>query len=289
MFNTGYSVIKNSMDADGAIAVFDTYEYIMHLLIKGNITSKSELVTVNNETKSKIIMTYPSSYTVNSESPIKVKITYKDVELKKNRHSVEFNLSMDQDVIVETMVTYTDGIGDIPNANSRYIAKLYSDIPNSDVWYYDYVYTATNKKIINGYDEENIHFFRPAPKENQSDDDTYGKITRGEFLKIVMSAIGYPVDSPANEKLWAEEHIERANKMGALLDYKYNDYPANLDDSGKLSYQNTILTRKFTDLGNAIMKQMGQYSKCMQMVSLTVMKMKQLNLIDILQGQKLAK
>lgn len=243
MQESGYSIIQESGDYN-ATAVFDTYEYIMHSLIHGTLSDSSELINVNNQIKNEITIQYPSTYIVNSDKKDKVKISNTDIDLMKSGNVVKFQLSQDQDVIAESLVTYTDGICNIVNANSRYITRLYTDINNSSLWYYDYVYKATNKSIINGYEDNNTYSFRPEPKEGQSDTDTYGKVTRGEFLKIIMSAIGYPVDEPADAALWAEEHIIRANNMGALLDFAYNDYPANFTKTEKQAYQDAILSRK---------------------------------------------
>jgi len=87
----------------------------------------------------------------------------------------------------------------------------FSDMP-SGAWYKDYVVKLIMAKIINGYNDGT---FRPQ-----------NNITRAEFSKMVLSAIGEgPGPSPASSftdtsSHWAKGYIEKAKSLGLIDGYK---------------------------------------------------------------------
>lgn len=241
---TNYKIIKNSSDTN-ADSVFDTYNYLMSSLIYGNILT-DEAQTQGD--KVKITISYPNTYNIygSTNGTDNIRFSNNSIELNKDNHKVSFDFNDNQDEIISTYASYTEGITNICNANKRYIARIYSDVKSSSLWYYDFVFEATNEGIIKGYDDGT---FRPEPIDNPpSDPETYGKITRGEFIKMVLFAVGFDLDEESEAanlgRVWSQLYLEQASDMGLLIDYVYRDYSANINEETRYNYQQGIITRK---------------------------------------------
>jgi len=89
-------------------------------------------------------------------------------------------------------------------------ADSFSDI-NSDDWYYESVMYIRDKGIFNGYTDGT---FRPAEK-----------ITRGEFIKSVLSVFGYNNLVPTSQH-WASGYLDKGLELGIICSHN----SINLDE-----------------------------------------------------------
>jgi hypothetical protein len=79
----------------------------------------------------------------------------------------------------------------------------FSDLPSSH-WAYSNTQELVNMNVINGYPDG---FFYP----NQ-------KVTAEQYLKMVVSVIGYPDLSATAPKFWAKPYINKAYELGLIKD-----------------------------------------------------------------------
>lgn len=251
-----YEVIKDSnYNCDEIETVFDTYEYLMNMLVYGELLSdSSETVISDNNSYVRITIDYPASYDVNGQTLIggeqreNVMLSMPLADLEKSGNKVSINLTDYQDVIITSVARYnSSGLVNICNPNKRYIARIYVDVTSKSLWYYDYVFEATNRGIIQGYGDDNT--FRPEPVDSPFiQDENYGKITRGEFVKMAVVAAGFNFDEESDGtdlgRVWAQPYLEKASEMGLLYDYKYNDFSENIDEEVRYNYQQELLKRK---------------------------------------------
>ncbi len=219
-----YKIIKDSSDMD-ADYVFDTYEYIMQTLVYGSaLTDESSI----NGVQVQIDITCPVGYSLD-DSNVFMSVPAVSWNADTVNQKLTFTANDGDTIIVSFLATYENGVMDLYNPNKAYVAKVYSDVQSKSEWYYDFVFEATNKQIINGYPDGT---FLPN-----------GEVTRGEFLKMVLNAAGYEFEN-AEGTVWAQNYLQKANDMGLLLDYIYRDYNASIDEDIRLEYQQELLTRK---------------------------------------------
>lgn len=92
-------------------------------------------------------------------------------------------------------------------------AATYTDVNSSD-WYYSTVTSLSDKNIIAGYKDGS---FKPN-----------ATITGAEFVKLVVTALGYTDIQPSSNGFWADTFIAKAKSLGLVKDGEL-DYTQNID------------------------------------------------------------
>lgn len=109
-------------------------------------------------------------------------------------------------VITAAKVSITDGnIPELYDTSPLFMLRLYTDIPSTDVWYWDYLLEATNLGITNG--DENGAYNPDA------------SLTRCQFVKMLLEAAQIDTDDAKakwNTDHWAVDYMNKADELEIL-------------------------------------------------------------------------
>ena len=212
--------------------VFDMYSYINSYSSAYNITDKK--IIENNNVTIKFDLGYLnkeiSGIVQHNETnpPYYTNATYTNAE----------TVQADNDVLISSVpVTFTSGQPDIYNASKRHKIKVYNDV-SMNTWFYDYVMKATEKGIMTGYEDGT---FKPYWINGQVE--SYGCVTRGEFIKTALYAAGFDDIKPYTEQagVWAKNSLDKASDMKIITDCPSFDIE---DLEPYKTYQNDLITRQ---------------------------------------------
>ena len=196
---------NKTIDISDIESIIDIYEYLMTTAVSA--FNLIDTVTTGASTIS-IRTAYPADYALTVNSGDSNDTVRKDA-LDSESGSITFSVGADNTLLteidrerhffVESLVTFDDvGISNIYGANKEYQIKFYRDV-DSDEWYYDYLFKATNLEMING--DENSMF-------NPND-----SVTLAQFLKMLLKAANIDCDDEPEEGYWASVYFEKANEI----------------------------------------------------------------------------
>ncbi len=225
--NNGDAVVE-AISIGNVQAVFDTYEYILNTVytatnLYDTVDWQNGLVTIDT--------IYPNTYNIiiddYANNTVKRARLKNDTNYDKTEESIDPSIvsvangktlhtviKKERNFVIESLTTFDGGFPDIYGFNKAYRIIFYNNI-NSSLWFYDYLFKATNIGMVSGDSDGNF------------DPDT--EVTYSGFFRMLFDSVyvdysdidGGPISVEDKSKYWAYNYLRKAEKLG-LLDFDFS-------------------------------------------------------------------